>query len=317
VARSARHAAEARNLLDALARADVDRASYGESLSVPSLRALPLDRRRNALRFWIGRAGYLAPDTRRLEEIAGPLLAARPDANPFVEWGARDTRDLAAQWGQAGRAGGAVGGPTGTTISGPRQSKGAGAARGVRAQRHGDLLSLHASAVARAGTSRVAPGPRPPWPANADADTTSHAPSVTRNQSDSRATPLTWFWRKSPRFDLPDDLGSLEIVPDSHGPIDLDRLPEPVTVGQRAGGERLTPRRGGPRRALKSLLQEAHVSVVERARLPLLFSGTGRPTAGQAKLIAVADLLLDESVQATAAARHRARLRWKKSSHSH
>src|SRR6201999_4516434 len=68
VARSARHAAEAQSLLDALARAEVDRASYGESLSVKSLRALPPARRRNALRFWISRAGWLAPDTRRLEE---------------------------------------------------------------------------------------------------------------------------------------------------------------------------------------------------------------------------------------------------------
>src|SRR3569833_1749145 len=86
VARSARHAAEAQALLDALALADVERARYGESLSVKSLRTLAPERRRNALRFWITRAGYLAPDTRRLEEVAGALLNARPDANPFVLW---------------------------------------------------------------------------------------------------------------------------------------------------------------------------------------------------------------------------------------
>ena len=38
VARSARHAAEAQTLLDALALADVDRARYGEALSVKTLR---------------------------------------------------------------------------------------------------------------------------------------------------------------------------------------------------------------------------------------------------------------------------------------
>ncbi|MGB6603665.1 MAG: tRNA lysidine(34) synthetase TilS, partial [Steroidobacteraceae bacterium] len=57
-----------------------------------------------------------------------------------------------------------------------------------------------------------------------------------------------------------------------------------------------------PRRALKSLLQEAHVPAAQRARLPLLYAG--------ARLIAVADLWLDESVQATRASAARARLAW-------
>jgi tRNA(Ile)-lysidine synthase len=256
VTRSARHAAEAQSLLDVLARADVERASYGESLSVKTLRALPLSRRRNALRFWIARAGYLAPDTRRLEEIAGPLLAARADANPFVEWG-----------------------------------PGAAAVRarfGGRVQRCGDLLQLLASVeVARTPADDSS---REPTPAD-----------------------LAWFWRTSPRFELPNNLGALELVPDARGPLDLDLLPEPLTIGWRAGGERLSPRRGGPRRALKNLLQEARVPVTERARLPLLFSVTSQ----EVKLLAVADLLLDEAVQATSAARHRARLRWKKTWHSH
>jgi tRNA(Ile)-lysidine synthetase-like protein len=60
--------------------------------------------------------------------------------------------------------------------------------------------------------------------------------------------------------------------------------------------------RGGPRRALKSLLQEARVPVAERARLPLIFAAE--------TLIAVAGLWLDESVQASAASRRRARLIW-------
>src|SRR3569833_1416136 len=67
--------------------ADVDPARYCESLSAKTLRTLPAERRRNARRFWITRAVYLAPDTRRLEEVAGALLNARPDANPFVQWG--------------------------------------------------------------------------------------------------------------------------------------------------------------------------------------------------------------------------------------
>jgi hypothetical protein len=72
--------------------------------------------------------------------------------------------------------------------------------------------------------------------------------------------------------------------------------------------------------------------VNDRSRLPLLFSAaptavaaSSRATPSEAtssgaasseeRLLAVADLLLDETVQATPTSRRRARLRWKKSSH--
>lgn len=86
VSRSARHAAEAQRLLNALALADVERAAEGEALSVKALRALSADRRRNALRFWIARQGATMPNTKRLEEIAGPMLSARLEASPKVAW---------------------------------------------------------------------------------------------------------------------------------------------------------------------------------------------------------------------------------------
>jgi tRNA(Ile)-lysidine synthase len=86
VSRSARHAAEAQRLLDMIARKDVETASHGNDLFVPALRALQPERRRNALRYWIDRAGVLAPDSSRLEELAGPVIDARPDANPRVAW---------------------------------------------------------------------------------------------------------------------------------------------------------------------------------------------------------------------------------------
>ena len=87
VARSARHIGAAQELLDLLARADVARAADGAALAVAALRALPLERRRNALRFWISQSGRVAPDALRLEEIAVTLLAARAAANPVVSWG--------------------------------------------------------------------------------------------------------------------------------------------------------------------------------------------------------------------------------------
>ena len=64
VSRSARHAAEAKGLLDALALADVERASNGDALSCSSSAALAPERRRNAVRFWIARAGHRSPTPR-------------------------------------------------------------------------------------------------------------------------------------------------------------------------------------------------------------------------------------------------------------
>jgi tRNA(Ile)-lysidine synthase len=84
--------------------------------------------------------------------------------------------------------------------------------------------------------------------------------------------------------------------------LDLDALPPRLTVTARRGGERLRPVRGGPRRALKGLLQEARVPLQVRAQLPLVFAG--------GLLVAVADLWLDESVQAGAQSTRRARLVW-------
>ncbi len=225
VTRAARHAAEAQRLLDAVGAADAARASFGAMLSAKQLRTLAPERRRNALRFWITAAGHLAPPASRLEEIAGPLLQARADAQPFVRW------------------------------------------EGAVLQRQADLLSL-----------RVAPG----------------TTGVLQE--------FSWPWRRRRTCALPEPGGELTLKRDARGPVDLDALPATLTIRARRGGERLRPVRGGPRRALKSLLQEARVPVAERGRLPLIFA------AGT--LIAVAGLWLDESVQASAASRRRARLIW-------
>jgi tRNA(Ile)-lysidine synthase len=233
VARAARHAAEAQRLLDALGGADAARASFGAMLSAKRLRALSPERRRNALRFWITAAGHLAPPASRLEEIAGPLLQARADAQPFVSW------------------------------------------EGTLLQRQADLLSLRAASGA-SGVRGAAPA--------------------------LRLEEVTWPWRRRRTCPLPGPGGKLTLKHDARGPLDLETLPATLTIRARRGGERLRPVRGGPRRALKGLLQEARVPVAERARLPLIFAAE--------TLIAVADLWLDESVQASAASRQRARLIW-------
>ena len=222
VSRSARHVAEAQELLDAVARDDVARAADGAALSVAALRVLPLARRRNALRYWIGQAGAV-PDARRLEEIAGPLLAARADANPVVAWGARQV------------------------------------------QRHAGRLLL--------GPARAV-----------------------------SAYELRWRPGRSPRLTLPAGAGRLELVRSAQGQLDGGALPAQVTVRSRLGGERLRPRIGGPSRTLKSLLQNEHISLIERQQLPLLYAGE--------ELVAAGDLWVDARWQPGAATAKRLTVVW-------
>jgi tRNA(Ile)-lysidine synthase len=234
VTRTARHAAEARRLLDELARADVARAAFGAKLSAKVLRAIPPERRRNALRYWITAAGYRPPPASRLEEIAGPMLAARVDAQPQVSW------------------------------------------PGAVVRRQADLLSLCAAPGALDRASSPSGAPPPPQ--------------------------ISWSWGRRRSCVLPGYGGRLTLKPDERGPLDLEALPATLTVRARRGGERLRPVRGGPHRALKSLMQEARVPAAERGRRPLIYAGD--------TLIAVAGLWLDESVQASEASRRRARLIW-------
>ncbi|MGH8304667.1 MAG: tRNA lysidine(34) synthetase TilS, partial [Steroidobacteraceae bacterium] len=112
----------------------------------------------------------------------------------------------------------------------------------------------------------------------------------------------SWRWRKAPVRVLPAGLGEIELKDDARGPLDLGALAGTLIIRWRRGGERLAPVRGGPRRALKSLLQESRVPLALRARLPLIYCG--------GRLVAVADLWLDASVQAGPATQRRARLTW-------
>ncbi|MBS0422141.1 MAG: tRNA lysidine(34) synthetase TilS [Proteobacteria bacterium] len=264
VSRSARHAAEGQHLLDMLARNDVERASSGAALFVPALRALQPDRRRNALRFWIMQCGVRVPDTTRLEELAGPLIDARPDSNPSVTWG------------------------------------------DVEVQRHADLLTIarvsRNGAEGAGGVAGRVERRRPLVDAPMRHRSLTEAPTRRGRDSaadDGYAAPVEWAWRTTPCLELPEG-GTLELKADPHGPIDLDILPALVTVSRRSGGERLRPRRGGPRRTLKSLLQESHLPIAQRSCLPLVFSGV--------TLLAVGALWVDESIQVTPGTRSRARL---------
>jgi tRNA(Ile)-lysidine synthase len=86
IARSARLAAEAQQLLAGLADQALRDARDGEALQVAVLRRLKPEACRNALRRWLALQSLPLPDQRRLQELAGPLLRARYDAQPQVAW---------------------------------------------------------------------------------------------------------------------------------------------------------------------------------------------------------------------------------------
>ncbi|HLA70303.1 MAG TPA: tRNA lysidine(34) synthetase TilS [Steroidobacteraceae bacterium] len=85
IARSAVHMADARQLLDAQARADLAVGADGAGLNVAALRALSAARRRNLVRAFIVRAGFEPPQANWLREILGPMLAASSDAQPELK----------------------------------------------------------------------------------------------------------------------------------------------------------------------------------------------------------------------------------------
>jgi len=69
-----------------------------------------------------------------------------------------------------------------------------------------------------------------------------------------------------------------------------ERALPPIRIFTRQGGERVRFRTDGPSRSLKKWLQEVAVPPWERARLPLVFAGSGEA----AELIAVGDLWCSE-----------------------
>src|SRR5271156_2340010 len=87
LSRTARHVAEAQDLLERTAAIDVGRLRDGDALSVPGLRALGSQERINALRLWLRDAGVEPPSEARLTEALRQIFAAEADHLPVIEWG--------------------------------------------------------------------------------------------------------------------------------------------------------------------------------------------------------------------------------------
>ena len=194
-----------------------------------ALRALPMARRRNALRTWIAGRGVEVPTTAQMVEIASGLLGARPDAQPEIRW------------------------------------------QGAVMRRRGGRLVLEVKSE----------------------DSVEAAMDLLSK---------SWLWKDHRQCILNQAGDALELIDDAHGAIDLDRLATVLQVRARAGGETIRPGTKARTQSLKKLIQAARLTVEERARLPLVFSGDG--------LIAAGDRWIDASVAANVKSRRRARLVW-------
>ena len=86
VSRSARHCAEAVELIDDLAMLDLSQLVDGQRLSTAGLCMLSPVRQRNVVRCWLRNAGFAVPDSRRLQSILDTVVIAADDAEPEVIW---------------------------------------------------------------------------------------------------------------------------------------------------------------------------------------------------------------------------------------
>ena len=89
LARLARHAAGASELLESLAREDAARIADAEGLSAAGLEALDPARRANVLRHFLAGRGLPMPGEARLADMARQLVSARGDARILLRHGDR------------------------------------------------------------------------------------------------------------------------------------------------------------------------------------------------------------------------------------
>jgi tRNA(Ile)-lysidine synthase len=90
--RAARHMAEAQQLLEMAAGADLGNLRDGDALSIPGLRTLSPSKRINTVRLWLREAGLEAPSTARLSEALRQVLDADADHQPTMIWGGHALR---------------------------------------------------------------------------------------------------------------------------------------------------------------------------------------------------------------------------------
>ena len=94
ISRSARHCAEAAELMADLAALDLAAVAgaQGGTLAVDRLRQLTVPRQKNLLRHWLTRQGFAMPSEVKLQHLLNDVVAARADALPCVAWAGVEIR---------------------------------------------------------------------------------------------------------------------------------------------------------------------------------------------------------------------------------
>lgn len=92
IARSARHFAEAAQLMDELAQFDASSALDDETLDVGALRSLGSARAKNLLRYFLHVRGAVMPQSVQIEDMLRQLCEAREDAAVCVSFGEWEVR---------------------------------------------------------------------------------------------------------------------------------------------------------------------------------------------------------------------------------
>ncbi|BCU05725.1 tRNA lysidine(34) synthetase TilS [Allochromatium tepidum] len=94
LSRSARHCAEAAELVDQYAVRSLAEARGARpgALSLAALARLDRPLRKAVVRLWLVERGFRLPDTRHLDRLLDELPAARDDANPCVAWSGCEVR---------------------------------------------------------------------------------------------------------------------------------------------------------------------------------------------------------------------------------
>ena len=87
LARTARHAADAQQLMDSVAGRDLSLLRDGTALLIPQLRSLEPARRLNAVRLWLNEAEVEPPSEARILEALRQMFEATADHQPAVAWG--------------------------------------------------------------------------------------------------------------------------------------------------------------------------------------------------------------------------------------
>jgi len=94
VSRSAAHCADAADLMDTIAVADLDkiRGPYPNTVYIEGLLALKASNRRNVIRFWFRQIGLQLPETIHLDQLSHDVLDAAEDKMPLLTWAGVEIR---------------------------------------------------------------------------------------------------------------------------------------------------------------------------------------------------------------------------------